>query len=74
MSFKNKPAVNEPDLLRPSPDVVNQATVLLALRKHYQKGLSQGLTTGFVLGLSVLSIWHLFDRLISGHWHWGWFS
>lgn len=51
MAFQNRPAVNEPDLLRPSPDVVNQAYVVLALRKHYQRGLSQGFLIGLILGV-----------------------
>lgn len=74
MAFQNKPAVNDPDLIRPSPDVVNQAYVVLALKKHYEKGLSQGLSVGFGLGLSVVTIWHIVDKLITGNWHWGWFS
>ncbi|MDB6141324.1 MAG: hypothetical protein JWP80_368 [Pseudomonas sp.] len=56
MTFKNRPAVNDPDLIRPSPDVVNQAYVVLALKKHYQKGFSQGLIFGAICGGITASI------------------
>lgn len=56
MAFKNKPAVNDPDLLRPSPDVVNQAHVVLALREHYRRGLTQGISVGIFLGVSAALI------------------
>jgi hypothetical protein len=51
MAFQNKPGVNDPDLARPSPDVVNQAHVVLALRQYYYRGLSQGITIGVIVGV-----------------------
>ncbi|WP_221033537.1 hypothetical protein, partial [Pseudomonas cannabina] len=56
--------LNDPDLDRPTPDIVDQARVVLAIRKEYQKGLSHGVYIGMFLGFIFSCIGLVISRVL----------